>query len=70
MPQDSTCEIISQSNHLFNSKSKCSIYVYHWMRLIRFHVNILAASDTGFRLRNTLRLGVVTTPVQMGTLHA
>ena len=26
--------------------SKCSIYVYHWMRLIRFLVKILAASDT------------------------
>jgi len=45
--QDDTCEIISQSDHSFNSydqKSKCSIYVYHWMRLIRFRVKILAAS--------------------------
>jgi len=30
--QDDTCEIISQSDHSFNSydqKFKCSIYVYH-----------------------------------------
>ena len=30
--QDDTCEIISESDHPFNSydqKSKCSIYVYH-----------------------------------------
>jgi len=43
--QDDTCAIISQSDHSFNSydqKSKCSIYVYHWMRLIRFRVKILA----------------------------
>jgi len=39
MYQDDTCEIISQSDHSFNSydqNSKSSIYVYHWMRLIRF----------------------------------
>ena len=39
----------SQSDHSFNSydqNSKCSIYVYHWMRLIRFHLKILPASDT------------------------
>ena len=32
--QDDICEIISQSDHSFNSydkKSKCSIYVSHWM---------------------------------------
>jgi len=49
MYQDDTREIISQSDDSFNSydqKSKCSIYVYHWMRLIRFRVKILAASDT------------------------
>jgi len=46
--QDDTGEIISQSDHSFNSydqKPKFSIYVYHWMRLIRFSVKILAASD-------------------------
>jgi len=50
MYQAKTYEIISQSDwYSFNSydqKSKCSIYVYHWMRLIRFRVKILAASDT------------------------
>jgi len=43
MYQDDTWEIISQSDHSFNSynqKSKCSLYVYHWMRLIRFRVKI------------------------------
>ena len=48
MCQDDTCEIISQSDHPFNNydqKSKCSIYVSHWMRHIRYHVKILAASD-------------------------
>jgi len=49
MCQDDTCGIISQSDHSFNSydqKSKCCIYVYGWMRLIRFPMKILAASDT------------------------
>jgi len=49
MCQNDTSEIISQSDHPFKSydqKSKCSIYVYHWVRLIRFHMKILAASDT------------------------
>jgi len=49
MYQDDTRAIISQSDHSFNiydQKSKCSIYVYCWMRLIRFHMKILAASDT------------------------
>jgi len=49
MYQDDTREIISQSNHPSNSyerKSKCSIYVYYWMRLIRFRMKILAAFDT------------------------
>jgi len=49
MYQDDICEIISQSYHSFDSydqKSKCSIYVYHWMRLIKFCMKILAASDT------------------------
>ena len=45
MYQDDICEIVSLSDHAFNSynqKSKCSIYVYHWMR---FYVKILAASN-------------------------
>jgi len=49
MCQNDTCEIVSQSGRSFNSydqESKCSIYVYHWMRLVRFHMKILAASDT------------------------
>jgi len=49
MCQDDTCKIISQSDHPFNSKDqkfKFSIYVYHWMRLIRFHMKILTASGT------------------------
>jgi len=49
MDQDDNREIISQSDHSFNSydqESKCSTYVYHWMRLIRFSMKILAASDT------------------------
>ena len=49
MYQDDTCEIISQSDHSFNrydQKFKSSIYVYHWIRLIRFHIKILAASNT------------------------
>jgi len=49
MCQRDTCEIISQSDHPFNScdqNSKCSIYDYHWMRVIRFRMKILAASDT------------------------
>ena len=49
MYRDGTCEIISQSDHSFCSydqTSKCSIYVYHWMRLIKFSVKILTASDT------------------------
>jgi len=49
MCRDNTCEIIYQSDHLFNSydqKFKCSIYVDHWMRLVRFRMKILAASDT------------------------
>jgi len=48
MCQDDTCEIISQSDHSFNDhdqKFKCSIYVYHSMRLISFRMKILAASD-------------------------
>ena len=43
MCQDDT-EIIPQSDNSFNSydqKSKCSIYVYHGMRLIRFCPKIL-----------------------------
>jgi len=49
MCQDDTCEIISELGHPLNSydqKSKCSIYVYLWMRHIRFRVKILAASNT------------------------
>ena len=49
MYQDDTRAIISQSDHSFNiydQKSKCSIYVYCWMRLNRSHMKILAASDT------------------------
>jgi len=49
MCQDDTCEIISQSNHSFNSydqKSNRSIHFYYWMRLIRFCMKILAAADT------------------------
>jgi len=49
MRQADNCEIISQSDHSFNSydqKSKCSVYVNHWKRLIRFHTKILAASNT------------------------
>jgi len=45
---EDTCEIISQSDHSFNSydqKSKRPIYVYHRMRLIRFRMKILASSD-------------------------
>ena len=48
MCQEDTCEIISQPDHSFNSydqKSKCSIYVYHWMRLSRFRMKVLAPSD-------------------------
>jgi len=48
MYYDATCEIIFQSDHSFNSydqQSKCSIYVHHWMRLIRLRMKILA-SDT------------------------
>ena len=48
MCQDDTGEITSQSGHSFNSydqKAKCSIYVYHQVRLIRFHMKILEASD-------------------------
>ena len=48
---DTVCEIISQSDHSFNSydqKSKCSINVYHWMGRAKFRVKILAASDTEF----------------------
>jgi len=44
----SACEIISQADHPFNSydqKSKCSIHLPYWMRLIRFHMKILPASD-------------------------
>jgi len=49
MCQDDICEIISQADHPFSSydrKSKCSIYGYYQMRLIRFRTKILAASDT------------------------
>ena len=48
MCQNDTREIISQSDHPFDSydrRSKRSIYVYHWMRLIRLSMKILAASD-------------------------
>jgi len=48
MCQDDTYEIISLSDYPFKSyvqKFKCSIYVYHWMRHIRFCVKILAAPD-------------------------
>ena len=51
MCQDDTCKIISQSYQPFNSYdkiSKCSIYVYQWMRLIRFCMKTLAASDTEY----------------------
>ena len=34
----------THSSH--DQKSKCPIYVYHWMRLIRLRMKILAASDT------------------------
>jgi len=47
--QDDTCEITCRSDHPFKSydqKSKCSIYVYHWMIHIRCRVKILAAPDT------------------------
>jgi len=50
MYQNNIREIISQSDHSFNSYdqiSKCPMCVYHWMRLIRFGMKILAASDTG-----------------------
>jgi len=55
MCQDETCEIISQPDHSFNSydqKSKCSIYVYHWISIC---MKILVASDTesGYRIRCT-----------------
>jgi len=53
MYQDDTCEIICQADLPFNSfdqKSKCSIYVYHWMRLIWLCVKILAASDMDTRM--------------------
>jgi len=52
MCQDGTCEIISLSDPFksYDQKSKFSIYVYHWMRRIRFRVKIslkiLAPSDT------------------------
>ena len=49
MCQDDTCDSFSQSDHRFksyNQKFKCSIYVYHWMRHIKFRAKILAASDT------------------------
>ena len=62
--QDDTCNIISQSDYPFKSydqTSKCSIYVYHCMRLIRIRMKIW--------LRNTLHLGVVTPPVQVRTVH-
>jgi len=39
MCQDDTFELLSLSDHSFKSydqKSKCPIYVYHWMRRIRF----------------------------------
>jgi len=48
MYQDDTCEIISQSDHSFNGygpKSKCSTYVYHWMRLIRFQYENLLTQN-------------------------
>ena len=40
---------LNQNEHSFKSydrKSKCSIYVNHWMWLIRFRIKIFAASDT------------------------
>jgi len=46
MYQDDTCEVISQADYSFNSydqKSKCSIYVSHWMRLIRFSCENLSS---------------------------
>jgi len=49
MCQDDTCKIIPQSDHSFNSydqNSKCSEYVYQWMRHIIFRMKILAASNT------------------------
>ena len=49
MCQDGSSETICLSDPAFESyeqKSKWSIYVYHWMRQIRFRVKILAASDT------------------------
>ena len=48
MCQDDTGGTIFQSDHPFNSydrKYKCCLYVYHWMKLIRFLTKILAASD-------------------------
>jgi len=49
--QNGTREIISQSDHPFQSydqKFKCSIYVHYWMRPIRFRGKILAPSDIEF----------------------
>jgi len=42
------------------------VYGYHWMRLIRFSMKILAASDTeSDHSLYTLHLGVVTPSVQV-----
>ena len=49
MCQNDTCEISSHSDQTFKidgQKSKWSIHVNDWMRLIRFWMNSLAASDT------------------------
>jgi len=66
--QDDTCEIISLSDHpfkIYDQKSKCSIYVYHRMRRIRFRVKV----SHGIRLRNTMHWCVVPQHVYVSQMH-
>lgn len=49
MCHEDICEIISLADHpltSYNQRSKYSLYGYHWMRHIRFGVEIFATSDT------------------------
>ena len=62
---------LNQTTHsIVMIKNSNALYVYHWRRLIRFRVKILAASDTDsdYAICGAC-MSVVTPPVEVRTVH-